>query len=55
MSQGCRSRVGRVLRGRYEDVSDFQTISTYQDCLRVTNISAASRACHARGICRTTR
>jgi len=44
-----------VLRGCYGNVSDFQTISTCQGGWRVANMSATSRASHARGIWRTTR
>jgi len=43
-----------VLEGCYENVSDFQTISTYQDGLTGRNMPT-SRACRARGIWRTTR
>ena len=40
---------------RYEDVSDFQTISTCQDGLACHSMSVTGRACRARGIWRTTR
>jgi len=50
------SCVSDVLRGCYEDVSDFQMHLDNVDVVsRVANMSTTSRACRARGIWRTTR